>query len=185
MNETELIALLRQGDEKAFDYLVQNHQVRVYNVCLGLLGNAEDAEDTAQEVFVEVFRSVSGFKAESKLSTWIYRIATSKSLDLMRSRKRKKRFAFISSLYGAGSNTPRMEHPDFIHPGIQLENKEMAGHLLKAIEQLPENQKVAFTLHKIEGLSYQETGEVMETSLSSVESLLLRAKQNIKNIQAD
>ncbi len=70
--------------------------------------------------------------------------------------------------------------PDFHHPGITLDNKERASVLFKAIEKLPENQKIAFNLHKIEGLSYQEVSEVMKLSLSSVESLLHRAKNNLK-----
>jgi len=185
LNETELIVLLKLGNAQAFEYLVDNHQARVFNACLGVLHNAEDAEDVAQEVFVEVYRSIHGFKEESKLSTWIYRIAMTKSLDLLRGRKRKKRFAFVKSLFGEDSNTPRFDPPDFFHPGVQLENKEMSRYLMKAISALPENQKVAFTLHKIEGLSYLEISEIMNTTVSSVESLLFRAKQNLKNLLED
>jgi RNA polymerase sigma factor (sigma-70 family) len=185
LNENELIALLKLGDRRAFDDLVTNNQVRIYNACLGVLRDPEDAEDVAQEVFVEVYRSIGGFKGESKLSTWMYRIAMTKSLDLLRGKKRKKRFAFVKSLFSADSNTPSFDPPDFIHPGVILENKEMAGYLLKAIDELPANQKVAFTLHKIEGLSYQEISEVMETTVSSVESLLFRAKQNLKDLLSE
>jgi RNA polymerase sigma factor (sigma-70 family) len=182
LNENELIALLKRGDGKAFDYLVSNYQVRIYNSCLGVLKNQSDAEDIAQEVFVEVYRSIAGFKEEAKLSTWMYRIAMTKSLDFLRGKKRKKRFAFVTSLFSEDSNTPRYDPADFVHPGVQLENKEMAGYLFKAIDELPENQKIAFTLNKIEGLSYQEISEVMETTVSSVESLLFRAKQNLKDL---
>ena len=182
MTEQELTALLKQGNGQAFDHLVTNYQARVYNSCLGILHDAVEAEDITQEVFVEVYRSIGGFKEESKLSTWMYRIAMTKSFDHLRSKKRKKRFAFVTQLFSEDSNTPRYDPPDFIHPGVQLENKELAGHLFKAIAELPENQKTAFTLHKIEGLSYQEICEVMELSLSSVESLMFRAKQNLKDL---
>lgn len=182
MTEPELTALLKEGDRKAFDYLVENYQDRVFNSCLGILRNAADAEDIAQEVFVEVYRSVKNFKEEAKLSTWIYRIAVTKSLDHLRSKKRKKRYAFVSQLFSEETGQPRYDPPDFVHPGVQLENKEMAAYLFKAIEELPENQKVAFTLHKVEGLSYQEISEVMETTVASVESLMFRAKQNLKNL---
>ena len=182
MNEPELTALLKQGDRKAFEYLVNNYQVRIYNACLGVLRDAGDAEDITQEVFLEVYRSVGGFKEEAKLSTWMYRIAMTKSLDHLRSKKRKKRFAFVTRLFYEGTNTPRYDAADFVHPGVQLENKEAATHLFKALGELPENQKVAFTLHTIEGLSYQELAEVMKTSVSSVESLMFRAKQNLKEI---
>lgn len=185
MTEPLLILQLQQGNEKAFGYLVENFQDRVYNTCLGILRNAEDAEDIAQEVFVEVHRSVQNFKAESKLSTWIYRICVTKSLDYLRGKKRKKRFAFVKSIFGEHDNELRFEIPDFVHPGVQLENKERAAYLFKAIEDLPENQKIAFTLNKIECLSYQEISEVTEMSVSAVESLLFRAKQNLKKILTD
>ncbi len=184
MSENELIALLKQGDRSAFDYLVTNHQVRIYNACLGVLRSQEDAEDVTQEVFVEIYRSINSFKEEAKLSTWMYRIAMTKSLDFLRGKKRKKRFAFMKPLFGE-DNAPRYDPPDFVHPGVQLENKETAAQLFKAIAELPENQKVAFTLNKIEGLSYQEISEIMETTVPSVESLLFRARQNLKNLLSE
>ena len=185
MSENELVSLLKQGERKAFEYLVAQYQVLVYNVCLGVLRDTSEAEDISQEVFVEVYRSIQGFKSESKISTWLYRIATTKSLDHLRGKKRKKRFAFIKSLYAENSNNPRFDPPEFVHPGVQLENKEMAGFLFKAIDELPDNQKLAFTLNKVEGLSYQEISEVMETTVSSVESLLFRAKSNLKTLLSE
>ncbi len=182
MNDPELTALLKKGDRKAFEILVTTYQDRIYNSCLGIVHDPSDAEDLAQEVFVEVYRSVEHFKEEAKLSTWMYRIAVTKSLDHLRSKKRKKRFAFVKSLFGEGDNEPRYDPPDFVHPGVQLENKERATHLFKAIDALPENQKVAFTLHKIEGLSYQEVAEVIGVTVSSVESLMFRAKQNLQKL---
>ena len=181
MTEFELIQGLRNGDEAAFKYLVDTYKDRVFNTAIGIVQNAEDAEDVAQEVFIQVFRSIQNFKAESKLSTWIYRITTTRALDLLRSRKSKKRFGIIQRLFGEG-NEPEMELPDFNHPGVALDRKENAARLFKAIGQLPENQKIAFTLHKLEDLSYQEVSEVMGTSVAAVESLLHRAKQNLKKI---
>jgi RNA polymerase sigma-70 factor (ECF subfamily) len=75
-----------------------------------------------------------------------------------------------------------MELPDFHHPGVALDKKENAARLFKAISQLPDNQKTAFTLHKLEDLSYQEVSDVMKTSVSAVESLMHRAKQNLRKI---
>jgi RNA polymerase sigma-70 factor (ECF subfamily) len=181
LDELELIAALRKGDEMAFKYLVDNYQDRVFNTAIGIVQNAEDAEDVAQEVFIQVFRSIHGFKGESKLSTWIYRITTTRALDLLRSRKSKKRFGLIQRLFGDG-NEPLHEIPDFNHPGVTLDRKENAAKLFKAIAQLPENQKTAFTLHKLEDLSYQEISEVMRTSVPAVESLMHRAKQNLRKI---
>lgn len=181
MNELELIQGLRDGDESAFKYLVENYKDRVFNTSIGIVQNAEDAEDVAQEVFIQVYRSIHSFKGESKLSTWLYRIATTRSLDLLRSRKSKKRFGFIQRLFGEG-NEPLHELPDFNHPGVAMDRKENAAKLFKAIAQLPENQKTAFTLHKLEDLSYQEVSEVMQTSIAAVESLMHRAKQNLRKM---
>ena len=181
MNEVELIQGLRKGDEAAFNFLVKNYQDRVYNTAIGIVQNAEDAEDVAQEVFIQVFRSIHSFKAESKLSTWIYRITTTRSLDLLRNRKSKKRFGFIQRLFG-DSNETLYELPDFNHPGVAMDRKENAALLFKAIDQLPENQKIAFTLHKLEDLSYQEISEIMQTSVAAVESMMHRAKQNLRKI---
>jgi len=181
LNELELIQGLRDGDESAFKYLVENYKDRVFNTSIGIVQNAEDAEDVAQEVFIQVYRSIRSFKGESKLSTWLYRIATTRSLDLLRSRKSKKRFGFIQRLFGEG-NEPLHELPDFNHPGVAMDRKENAAKLFKAIAQLPENQKTAFTLHKLEDLSYQEVSEVMQTSIAAVESLMHRAKQNLRKM---
>jgi RNA polymerase sigma factor (sigma-70 family) len=155
----------------------------VYNTALGILQNEEDAEDVTQEVFIKVFEAVSSFKGESKFSTWLYRITVSKAMDHIRKKKRKKRFAFIQSLYGK-HDEPLIDPPDFFHPGISIENKENAAVLFKAMEQLPPNQKTAFVLNKVEGLSYQEIGEVMKISESAVDALLHRAKTNLKKILA-
>lgn len=179
MNESELISLLKKKDRQAFKEIVETWQDMVYNTAIGFLQNAEDAEDVAQEVFIQVFESVSSFKEESKLSTWIYRITVSKCLDHLRKKKRKKRFAFIQSLYGKTDNLI-IDPPDFFHPGIKAENKENAEALFKAMDKLPENQKAAFVLNKIENLSYREISEIMNSSESSVDSLLQRAKKNLQ-----
>jgi len=179
LDEQILIEKLKQGDEAAFKEVVETWQNMVYNTALGILQNAEDAEDVAQEAFVQAFESIKTFKAESKFSTWLYRITISKALDHLRRKKRKKRFAYLQSLFGVDSEAIA-EKPDFNHPGVALDNKERAAVLFKAINQLPENQKIAFTLHKLEGLSYHEISEVMKTSLSSVESLMHRAKTNLR-----
>lgn len=181
MNEIELIHGLKDKDEAAFKFLVNTYQDRIYNTAIGIVQNAGDAEDVAQEVFIQVYRSIHNFKGDSKLSTWLYRIATTRALDLLRSRKSKKRFGLMQRLFG-DDNEPVYELPDFHHPGISLEKKEDAARLFKAIRQLPENQKTAFTLHKLEDLSYKEVSEVMQTSVAAVESLMHRAKQNLRKI---
>ena len=179
-DEKQLIQALQNGSELAFKSLVEMFQSKVTNTALGFVPNLQDAEDIAQEVFVEVYRSVKKFREESKLSTWIYRITTTKSLEFIRHKKRKKRVAFFQSLIGLDDDKTRARSDEFNHPGVQLENKERAKILFDHIDKLPENQKVAFTLQKVEGLSQKEICEVMETSESAIESLLHRAKKNLQ-----
>lgn len=180
LTEDELILKARSGDEAAFKELVETHQDRIFNTAIGFLHNREDAEDIAQEVFMAVHQSIGGFHGTSKLSTWLYRITVTKSLDFLRRKKRKKRFAVILRLGDLQDDKPGYEPADFIHPGITFENQERAAVLFKAIDRLPDHQKTAFTLCHVEGLSYQETSEVMRVSISSVESLLFRARQNLR-----
>ncbi len=177
LNEQQLIALLKQKDEAAFRQIVKDYQKLVYNTVLSLVQNLEDAEDVAQEVFIQVYESVHLFKQESKLSTWLYRIAASKSIDHLRKKNTKKRFAF---LYSVDDESIKNNVPDFYHPGVKLENKEDAAILFKAVRMLQKNQKIVFVLIKIEGLSYAEAGEVMRLTPSAVDSLLHRAKNNLK-----
>jgi len=183
LNEGTLIEQLKRGDEDAFKTIVDTWQNMVYNTAIGIVQNEEDAEDITQEVFVQVYQSVSSFKGDSKFSTWLYRIAVTKSLDHKRRKKRKKRHAFVKSLFGEEREVV-YHPPDFNHPGVVLDKKEDAAMLFHFINKLPENQRIAFTLNKIEGLSYQEVSEVMKTTLSSVESLMHRAKNNLrKNLE--
>ncbi|MCX8020100.1 MAG: RNA polymerase sigma factor [Chitinophagaceae bacterium] len=179
MTESELIQGLKEKDEKAFRHLVEQFQDQVYNTVLSIVQNPQDAEDVAQEVFIQVYRSVSSFKGESRLSTWIYRIATTRALDLLRSKKSKKRFGVLTRLFG-NDNEPVFEPGDFNHPGVALDRKENAARLFKAISRLPDNQKAAFILHKMENLSYQEISDILQVSVPAVESLMHRAKANLR-----
>lgn len=179
MTEEELISGLRNGEESAFKELVIQFRDKVFNTALGLLQHHAEAEDITQEVFIQVYRSVQQFKGDSLLSTWIYRITVTKSLEFIRSKKRKKRFGFFSSLFG-DDNKPLHEPEDFNHPGVQQERKEDAALLFKLIDQLPENQRIAFILNKVEELSYREIADILKTSESAVDSLLQRARQNLR-----
>lgn len=180
--EDLLISGLYQGDEASFKTMVNLYKDRVFNTCLGFLKNIADAEDISQEVFIEVYQSIRQFKGDSSLTTWIYRIAVNKSLEQIRKSKRKKRFAIFQTIFHNEKDEYLNQHPDFEHPGVIAENKEKADLLMSAIDKLLDTQRTAFTLHKIEGLSYQEISEVMELSFSAVESLIHRAKKNLKKI---
>ncbi len=178
-----MILLLQQKDEAAFKELVMLYQHRVYHTVLGLLQNAADAEDTAQEVFIQVYKWVGQFRRDASLSTWIYRIAVTKALDFLRSKKTKTRFGFITAVFG-NDNTPVYDPPNFDHPGVALDKKEDAALLFGLIKKLPLAQQAAFILNKLENLSYQEIAAVLNTSPAAVDSLLQRAKQNLKKVAA-
>ncbi len=180
MEEENIIKGLQAGKEPAFRELVGTYQQMVVNTCFGMVHNKEDAEDLAQEVFIEVYRSVPAFRSDSKLSTWVYRIAVNKSLNYLRDRKRKG-FRFSGeSISGAGTSLSNLADEKSSRPGAGLEEAQRAALLYKAIDGLSEKQKTAFTLNKYEELSYKEIANVMELSLSSVESLIHRAKKNLQ-----
>lgn len=183
MEDKQFLEDLKAQKQAAYSRLLDEFQHKVYASCLSFVPNREDAEDVAQEVFVEVYNSIHKFKGNAKLSTWIYRIAVNKSLEFIRKKSAKKRFGFMQSITGSEIPMDKTAYfTEFNHPGIQLENKENSEMLFKAINQLPEAQKVVFTLSKIDGLSYKEISEVTHKSVSSIESLLFRAKKNLQKI---
>lgn len=185
MDTIELIDGLKQGSRTAFRQLVEIYQDRIYNTILAIVRQPEEAEDVAQEVFVQVFRSIERFGGEQNLTAWIYRIATTKALEAYRKRHARKRFSFLTNLFGTGNDEAGLAeklHPvEWVHPGVKLEQQERATVLFGAIDKLPDGQKVAFTLHHLEGLSYADIANVMQTSVSAVESLLHRAKQKLRS----
>ncbi len=186
MEEQQFITLLQEGTNLAYGQLLDEYQQKVFATCISFVPNQEDAEDIAQEVFIEVFKSIHKFKGDSKLSTWIYRISVNKSLEFIRRKNTKKRFGFMQSLLGNDMPIDKSAYfTEFNHPGIQLENKEKSELLFAAINKLPEAQRMVYTLNKIEDLSYQEVSAITEKSISSIESLLFRAKKNLKEILHD
>ncbi len=186
LEDQNFIEDLREGTNQAYGRLLDEYQQKVFGTCISFVPNAEDAEDIAQEVFVEVFNSINKFKGDSKLSTWIYRISVNKSLEFIRKKNTKKRFGFMQSLLGNETAIDRSSYfTEFNHPGIQLENKEKSEILFAAINKLPEAQRIVYTLNKVDDLSYQEIAEVTRKSISSIESLLFRAKKNLKVLLHD
>jgi RNA polymerase sigma-70 factor (ECF subfamily) len=171
---------LKNGSQFGFKQLVESHKNKVINTCFGFVHNRADAEDIAQDVFVEVYQSVNSFNEDSSISTWIYRIAVNKSLDFIRKSKRKKRWAELTRINLDSKNETDHWFTDDNNPQLTLENLERMKILNAAIETLPQNQRAAFTLHKYEDLSYKEVAEILNTSVSSVESLMHRAKINLQ-----
>jgi RNA polymerase sigma factor (sigma-70 family) len=169
--------IIRNGDEKAFRELVESNQDNIYRTCYGILHDEMDADEITQEVFIEAFKSASNFKGESKISTWLYRIAINKSLNFLRAKKRRSFLQFI----GLG---PVVEVADdevnFDIKSDRMREKKRMSEIKLAIDLLPVNQRTAFLLHHINDLSYKEISETMLLSVSSVESLIFRAKKNIQ-----
>ncbi len=177
--EAELVTQLQQGSEAAFRTLVARYQDRVYTTAFALLRSAEEAEDVAQEVFVEIYQTVGRFRGEAALSTWLYRLAASRALQHQRRLNAKKRFAYFTSLLGF-NNQVLHEPPDHAHPLAILEGEQQLCLLLAHIGRLPGQQQVAFTLRHEQDLSYEEIAAVLDTTVSAVESLLFRARQTLR-----
>lgn len=180
MGEQDLIRSLINGEELAYRSIMELYANMVYNTSLSIVQNANDAQDITQEVFVEVFQSIHKFEQKSSLKTWIYRITVTKSLDEVKRIKSQKRGSLFTRVFKSKEDRSIPDIPHFHHPGVQLEQKEAASILFMAIDKLPDNQKTAFTLHKVEQLSHQEIAEIMKLSTSSIESLIFRAKQNLQ-----
>jgi RNA polymerase sigma factor (sigma-70 family) len=181
LSEEFFIKRLRNREEQAYRELVERYSDMLYATAYALVQNEMDAEDLTQECFVEISTAIYRFKGESKLSTWMYRIITNLALYHLRSKKRKKRFGFLFSIDDHENvNNPIHKLKISNTPYQVLEQKEKNKILFAALEKLPENQRIAFVLFNMEQQSYKEICEIMQLSLSAVESLIFRAKQNLR-----
>ena len=179
--------VIDDNDHKAFAELMEKYQHMVVTTCRGFVTSYHEAEDLAQDVFVELYESLPGFRKESKLSTWIYRIAVNKSLNHLRKKKREASIFNLNIFHrGDGNDTSfqivSTDNTEADYSIVLSENKRL---LKEAINKLPENQRVAIILSKYQDLSYKEIAEVMDVSISSVESLLFRAKTNLRKYLVD
>ncbi len=180
MTESELVEGLINQNKIAIQYLVDHYQKDVIKTAYYFVAIMEDAEDLSQEVFLEVFRSISRYKKNASLSTWIYRITVNKSLDHLRRQKRRNIFNQVKSFIQVshdGTNVISKEQPTL---DTRNEDNEKRQILDMAVNSLPENQKIAFILNKYEEMAYKDIAEIMDLSVSSVESLLHRAKLNLQ-----
>lgn len=173
--EKELINELVAGEEHAYRQVITTYRDHVIRLCMGFTGSSDDAEDLAQDVFLEIFKSIKRFRGRSSLSTWIYRITVNKSLNFIRDRK-KGNYDDYKQLTDLEDNDSEEYSAD-----QKLVQKEHSEALHNAIDSLPAAQRTAFVLSKYEDMKYSEIADVMKTSLSSVESLLFRAKRNLQN----
>lgn len=172
-HDADLIRRARSGETEAFRRLYEAHKTTVYNVCLRIAGSLEEAEDLTQETFLTAYRSIEGFREASRISTWLYRIATNLALN---HRRRKKVLNWLSLDAFTGEAAASAEVP----PDVALQLSERERLLWEAIEGLSARQRAAIVLNRFEGLSYEEVAEAMGTSLPSVEALLHRAKRELR-----
>ncbi|MBW6491765.1 MAG: RNA polymerase sigma factor [Lentimicrobium sp.] len=180
MTEADLIKGLIAKDEGAWKTLVDQYQILVYNVCYGFLQNSHDAQDLTQDIFIEVFNNAHKFRGDSKLSTWLYRISSNRSLNFIRNNKKWRFWKELSSFFVDDERGESQESEEPMDSDEKYELQERSRLLYDAISRLPENQRIAFTLHKIEDLPYTEIAEVMNVTLPAVESLMHRAKVNLR-----
>jgi RNA polymerase sigma-70 factor (ECF subfamily) len=182
--DTELLQATARGDHEAFRALVERHRERVRHICLGFVKDPAEAEDLAQDVFFQIYKNAGRFRGASAVSTWIYRIAVNHALNRLRKRGAQKWLQFFSEDDRPSShleNVPsRGESPEEL-----AEKRERIELLQKALGRLPESQRVAFTLHKVRGISYEEVARVMDCSVSAVESRIHRAKLNLQKYLVD
>lgn len=173
MDEIQIIEHLKNGDEFIYKYVYDQYSRMIFNVCYKMAGSKEEAEDASQEVFIKVFNSITSFQANSKLSTWIYRIAVNVCLNFQR---RKKIVKFLSFDFWEEEKDFPVENGTLLN---SLEKLEVQNIVQSAINRLPSKQKAALILSRYEEKSYKEIAEILGTSLPAVESLIFRAKENL------
>ena len=156
------------------------YQKKVTKTAFYFLQNMEDAEDLSQEIFIDILDSSRRFRKTSTLSTWIYRITVNRSLNLLKKNRRKRIFYSLEDFFVKKTNDIDPTNYVTVETTSPMEENERREILNKAIQSLPENQKIAFILCKYEELSYKEIAEIMNISLSSIESLIHRAKLNLQ-----
>lgn len=183
VNDSDLVESFKEGNNVAFERLVAKYQDRIFNTCYRFLGNMQEAEDVAQDVFIKVFKGLKRFRSESSFYTWIYRIAVNtcknrvKSLDYRRLKKKKE---LTEENYTADSKAAAVVGSNN-DPAEFFEKKERMKQIQNAIKKLPSDQRAVVVLRDIEGFSYDEISEITGHKLGTVKSKLSRARNELRN----
>lgn len=180
MNEQELIRRIKAGDARAFEELVSQFESKIYSLALRYLGSPQDALDVCQEVFLRIYRFVGNFSEESRLSTWIYRIAANVCKDAL---ARRSRTQALPLAVDDGEDSYSIDIPDERYsPQRSLEELELRQALSDAIDSLPEHYRAVIMLRDVTGLSYDEIGRALELEEGTVKSRIARARQRLREI---
>jgi RNA polymerase sigma-70 factor, ECF subfamily len=177
--EPDAIRLAQQGDATAFARLYQLHGRRVYSLCLRMVGNTAEAEDLAQEAFLQLFRKIGTFRGESAFSTWLHRLAV--NVVLMKLRKKSGKEASLDQITEPDeeSGTPGR---DFGGPDVSLSGSLDRVNLQRAVEQLPPGYKAVFVLHDVQGYEHGEIAEIMGCSIGNSKSQLHKARMRLREL---
>ena len=173
---------LRSGDRKEFARLVETHSGKIYNLALRILNDPQDAEDVLQETFIKAYNALPSFEGRSKLSTWLFRIASNEALMLIR--KRRPEFILMMDQHETQPIEEGLEEPEIVDwcclPEKELLSTEAKRFLDKAIQKLSASLRIVFVLRDIEGLSIRETSESLGISEAAVKIRLLRARLRLR-----
>jgi len=175
--EAKIMVEVAKGDLSAFREIVEPHQNPLLNYIYRYTGDRASSEDIAQEVFLRVFKNAKEYRPLSSFRTWLFKIATNLCLNELRDNKRHRNTIDIFELNEAGFVALAEKRPS---PVRELENRELSSALKEAVKNLPEKQRVALLLHKYSGFSYLEISQMMDCSISAVESLIHRARQSLR-----
>jgi len=188
MGDKELVARARTGDQAASEALVRRYQERAYAIAYNMcFGDSEEAKEITQEAFLRAFRSLKSFRGKSSFYTWFYRILVTTCLDWRRRQSRWKRiFSFwrrdqrekAPSKEGYEEYSEPQEHSN---PMTALNNKQLAQEIRKAIQSLPERQRIAFQLKVLNGMRIHEIAQIMGTAEGTVKSHLFRATHFLRD----
>lgn len=181
-DEAELVTELQAGSETAFDWLVNHYHGPVYNLILGMLGDTADAADAAQEVFLKAFKGIRHFRQGSSLKTWLYRIAIREALNSRRWFKRHLQKNVSIDAEPEEGYAPIDVEDLSATPFEQLAAHEIQVAVQGALQQVPEVFRSAVILRDLEGLSYEEVAEVLDVSVGTVKSRILRGRRALKEI---
>ena len=179
MTEAEAIHLAQQGDAVAFEFLYGLHSRRVYALCLRMVGNPTDAEDLAQEAFLQLFRKIGTFRGESAFSTWLHRMTV--NVVLMRLRKKSLPAASLEETTEPDEETggPRK---DVGAPDLRLSGAIDRVNLERCIEKLPPGYRNVFVLHDVQGYEHNEIAKLMECSVGNSKSQLHKARTRLREL---